>query len=136
MNRGEFQSLTVERLEDAASLLKAERYSAAYYLSGYAIECALKACIAGRTKQDEFPPKDAAKYYVHDLLKLLNIADLDSTFEQERKLDAAFETNWTVVKDWTEEARYQSRGKQKAEEILAAINDPQHGVLQWLKRNW
>jgi HEPN domain-containing protein len=136
MNRGEFQSLTVERLEDAASLLKAERYSAAYCLSGYAIECALKACIAGRTKQDEFPPKDAAKYYVHDLLKLLNIADLDSTFEQERKLDAAFETNWTVVKDWTEEARYQSRGKQKAEEILAAINDPQHGVLQWLKRNW
>src|ERR1035438_6278059 len=85
MNRGEFQSLTVERLEDAASLPKAERYSAAYCLSGYAIECALKACIAGRTKQDEFPPKDAAKYYVHDLLKLLNIADLDSTFEQERK---------------------------------------------------
>jgi hypothetical protein len=99
-------------------------------LAGYAIECALKACIAGRTKQDEFPPKEAAKYYVHDLAKVLDIAGLGSAFAEE-SVDPAFIANWAAAKDWTEETRYQSRGQRQAEEILAAINDPQHGVLQW-----
>ena len=136
MNRLEFHSLAAERLKDAAALLKAGRYAGAYYISGYAIECALKACIARKTKQDEFPPKEAAKYYVHDLPKLRDIAGLESAFIQEAGRDQAFKENWAVVKDWTEESRYQSRGQQQAEEILSAIDDPQHGVLQWLKRNW
>ena len=86
--------------------------------------------------QDEFPPKEAARYYVHDLPKLLDIADLGSAFTQEAGQDAAFRANWAIVKDWTEETRYQSRAQQQAEAILVAINDAQHGVLQWLKRNW
>ena len=114
---------------DAAVLLKAGRYAGAYYIAGYAIECALKACIAGRTKQDEFPPKEAAKYYVHDLAKVLDIAGLGSAFAEESE-DPAFIANWAAAKDWTEETRYQSRGQRQAEEILAAISDPQHGVLQ------
>jgi hypothetical protein len=64
MNRLEFQSLAAERLDDAGALLKAGRYGCAYYISGYAIECALKARIAKKTKQDELPPKEAAKFYV------------------------------------------------------------------------
>ncbi|MEX2263319.1 MAG: hypothetical protein WD696_15285 [Bryobacteraceae bacterium] len=136
MNRLEFQSLAAERLDDDAALLEAGRYAGAYYVSGYAIECAMKACIARKTKQDEFPPKEAAKYYVHDITKLLDIAGLGPAFAQKAGRDPAFSANWAVVKDWTEETRYQSRGQQQAEEILAAINDPQHGVLQWLRRNW
>jgi hypothetical protein len=34
-----------ERVRDAAALLKARRWSAAYYLAGYAAECGLKACV-------------------------------------------------------------------------------------------
>jgi hypothetical protein len=136
MNRLEFQSLAAERLDDSAALLKAGRYAGAYYISGYAIECALKACVARKTKQDEFPPREAAKYYVHDLPKLLDIAGLGPAFTQEAGEDPVFGSNWAVVKDWTDETRYQRLGKQQAEEILAAISDPQHGVLQWLKRNW
>jgi hypothetical protein len=136
MNRGEFQSLATERLEDAAALLKAGRYAGAYYVSGYAIECALKACIAAKTKQDEFPPKEAAKYYVHDLPKLLDFAGLAPAFELDAGRDPALGANWAIVKDWTEEARYAGRGEQQAREILGAINDVRHGVLQWLKRSW
>ena len=136
MNRLEFQSLAADRLDDAAALLQAGRYSGAYYISGYAIECALKACIARKTRQDEFPPKEAARYYVHDLPKLLDIAGLGSAFAQEAGQDPAFRENWAIVKDWTEETRYQSRGQQQAEELLAAVDDPQHGVLQWLRRSW
>ncbi len=136
MNRFEFQILAAERLDDASALLRAGRYAGAYYISGYAIECALKACIARKTKQDEFPPKEAARYYTHDILKLRDAAGLEVAYEQEVKQDATFERNWAVVKEWNEETRYQGRGQQQAEEILAAINDPQHGVLRWLRRNW
>jgi HEPN domain-containing protein len=136
MNRVEFQALAVERTADAAALLKAGRYACAYYVSGYAVECALKACIARRTNQDDFPPREAPRYYVHDIPKLLDSAGLGAAFEQEAQQDAIFRANWATVKDWTEETRYQSRGQRQAEEILAAIDDPLHGVLQWLKRNW
>lgn len=136
MNRLDFQSLAIERLQDAAALLSAGRDAGAYYLSGYVIECALKACVARKTKQDEFPLKESAKFYTHDLTKLLDFADLESEFKLQIGKDPAFEANWALVKDWSEETRYQRRGHQQAEEILAAINDPEHGVLQWLKRNW
>jgi hypothetical protein len=39
MDRLEFQILAAERLDDAVALLAAGRYSGAYYVSGYAIEC-------------------------------------------------------------------------------------------------
>jgi hypothetical protein len=45
MNRNEFQRIARARVADARVLLGAKRYSGAYYLCGYAIECALKACI-------------------------------------------------------------------------------------------
>jgi HEPN domain-containing protein len=136
MNRLEFQALAVERLSDAEALLKAGRYACAYYIAGYAVECALKACIARKTNQDDFPPREAARYYVHDIPKLLDGAGLGSAFEQEARQDSILRRYWAEVKDWTEETRYQSRGQGPAEQILTAINDPQHGVLQWLRRNW
>jgi hypothetical protein len=57
-------------------------------------------------------------------------------FDEQARQDPILMDNWNVVKDWTEEARYQTRGQQQVEEILAAINDPEHGVLQWLRQNW
>ena len=48
LNRTDFQILAVERLEDAKALASLGRYAAAFYLAGYSIECALKACIAKR----------------------------------------------------------------------------------------
>jgi hypothetical protein len=96
----------------------------------------LKACIARKTNQDDFPPREAARYYVHDIPKLLDGAGLGPALEQEASQDANFKTYWAAVKDWTEESRYQDRGQKEAEEILSAIHDPDHGVLRWLKRSW
>lgn len=136
MNRFDLQGLAVERLEDATVLFASRRYACAYYLAGYAIECALKACIARKTQQNDFPPKDAQKYYVHDLAKLLSISGLESEFNSHAGKDPAFRANWALVKDWNEASRYENRSKEDAREILAAITDLQHGVLQWLKQNW
>jgi HEPN domain-containing protein len=106
MNRLEFQALAVERLSDADALLEAGRYACAYYIAGYAVECALKACIARKTNQDDFPSREAARYYVHDLPKLLDGAGLGLAFEQDARQDEILGKNWAAVKDWTEETRY------------------------------
>lgn len=63
MTRSDLQKLAAERIADAKALLAMKRWSAAYYLAGYAVECGLKACIAKLTKAEEFPisplPKSA-----------------------------------------------------------------------------
>jgi hypothetical protein len=46
VNRVEPQRLAKERISDAKVLLGARHWVGAYYLAGYAVECALKACIA------------------------------------------------------------------------------------------
>ena len=45
MNRTELHQLAHDRVEDARVLLDNGRWTAAYYLVGYAVETALKACI-------------------------------------------------------------------------------------------
>ncbi len=136
MNRQEFRVLALERIEDAKVLLDAKRYSAAHYIAGYAVECALKACIAGKTREDDFPPKDANRYYTHSIEQLLKYADLDVEYDQRKRLDADFEANGKLAADWKEEARYQTMDQRKAEELLRAITDDQHGLLRWLEGYW
>jgi HEPN domain-containing protein len=56
------------RAEDARILLAAGRYAAAFYMCGYAVECALKACIAKQTREYEFPDlKQVRDSYTHDV---------------------------------------------------------------------
>lgn len=45
MNRIELQQLASDRILDAEALLAARRWSGAYYLGGYAVECGLKSCV-------------------------------------------------------------------------------------------
>jgi hypothetical protein len=93
--------------------------------------------VARQTKEYDFPVKDAkSKFYIHDLAKLCSNAGLARAIEAECRSDTDFELNWNFVKDWMEEARYQAHGRQKAEQMLHAVADLQHGVLQCLKRYW
>ena len=68
MNRKDFQELSELRLKEANALLGAGFPEGAYYLAAYAVECALKACIARETQRHAFPDKkivDAS--YTHNL---------------------------------------------------------------------
>jgi HEPN domain-containing protein len=136
MNRADFQASADERSDDAEALLRSGRYGCAYYIAGYAVECALKAIIAHQTKEGDFPPKESPRYYSHKLQELLGLAGIQSVFDKEKLKYKAFEDNWQTVKDWNEESRYQSWGQREAEEIVAAVRDADHGVLQWLKQYW
>ena len=79
MNRTDLQLLAETRVLDAAVLLEAGRWDAAYYLLGYAVECALKSCIAKQFGRHEVPDKKLiSDFYSHNLRELLRVAGLSS----------------------------------------------------------
>jgi hypothetical protein len=55
-NQRDFQRLAKLRAAEAGALVRSRKEIGAYYLAGYAVECALKACVAKATKRHEFPP--------------------------------------------------------------------------------
>ena len=137
MNRTEFQKLSRLRVKEAKVLLDNRCYEGAFYLAGYAVECALKACIAKKTRRFEFPPRDSNKLYVHKLGALVELAGLQSALDAEMRRVKAFRDNWMVVKDWREDARYEAKiAKNQAEDLYAAITDDPNRVLSWLKNYW
>jgi HEPN domain-containing protein len=107
MNRAEFQRLSDLRLQESKALLAAGFPEGAYYLAGYAVECALKACIAKRTQQYDFPEKGAHRYFSHDLDDLLGFANLKVELEQASRTNPALRKNWIILRNWSEEARYE-----------------------------
>lgn len=77
LTRGDLQELAKVRLGEARLLLDGKSFSGAYYLTGLAIECALKACIARSTEQYDFPDlKRLQNSWIHDLNQLLGTAGL------------------------------------------------------------
>jgi hypothetical protein len=138
MNRADFRRIARSRLREAGVLLKARCYSGGYYLSGYVIECALKACIAKQTKRYDFPssPEDARNYYNHDLTRLLKASGLEPDFKQACKDHEALRVNWTIVKNWSEQARYEKIERQRAIDLFHAVSDAKHGILSWLQAHW
>jgi HEPN domain-containing protein len=138
MNRADLHSLVDLRVADANALLGTARYAAAYYMIGYAVECALKACIAKQIKEHDFPDRKLIlDSYTHNLEQLLAITGLKAQFEARMEADKAFEVNWSIVKDWSENSRYDATiSEVKARDLMLAITDQAHGVLTWLKTQW
>jgi hypothetical protein len=137
MNRADFQQLADVRIEEAAALLAAQKWDGAYYLAGYAVECALKACIAKRTNQYDFPDRRfAEKCFTHDFDRLLECADLDTLLKTDMSADQLLSDHWEIVILWDEATRYARKSQAEAEMLYNAITDQAHGVLSWLKRGW
>jgi len=147
-SRSDFRWLAGTRIREARALLEQGLFDGAYYLAGYAVECALKARIVQKFRRSELPDRTLVNdMYKHDLEKLLGLADLKGEFERARS-DTEFALNWSAVKNWRSEARYEAFGRgvkpgrkgpgaeQRARELYKAITDRRHGVLPWLKRFW
>jgi hypothetical protein len=138
MNRRELQLLARLRLQESRALFKAGLPAGAFYLAGYSIECALKACIAKKVRRHDFPDKATVeKSWKHDLKQLANAAELGPELERELVTSPQFSANWGVVKDWSERARYRtSTSSIEARDMIRAVSAPTHGVLRWLIRRW
>src|SRR5258708_30307105 len=118
MNRVDFQNLAAERLCDAEALLAAGRFDCAYYIAGYAVECGLKACIAHKTREDDFPPRETRKIWTHDLVDLLDSAGLKTEFSEETGRNLLFEASWAIVRDWSESSRYENGHERLRAELM------------------
>lgn len=132
MTRQDFQRLTRLRRRDARALLASGHIEAAYYLTGLAVECAIKACIAKNTSRYDFPPNQQVikDTYTHDLDKLIGAAKLKAHLETERTGNISFTSKWDVVKDWNVSSRY-AIGGLNAQDLCAVAG--RNGVMQWLR---
>lgn len=141
MDKAELQRLAEDRILDAQALLAAGRWSAAYYLAGYAVECALKACVLGYVMQTgaEVIFQDrryTEKCWTHDIEELVKLSDLKKDWDTDCTENQILEENWATVKDWTEKSRYERKSQIEAQKLFEAINDKENGVLQWVKRHY
>jgi HEPN domain-containing protein len=140
VNRSEWQRLAKARLHDAKTILSIRRWTAAYYLAGYAVECGLKSCVLARVvaaPEVVFEDKRfSEKCWTHDLMQLITQAGLKATFEADIAADKELRDNWEVVQDWSELARYGAKTRTEAEELYASIAEKKHGVMTWIRRYW
>jgi hypothetical protein len=138
VNRSELQRLARDRLRDARVLLAGRRWSGAYYLTGYAVECGLKAAVIVRLMtRDEFPDrKFSEQCWTHNLIQLVALAGLTAALDAERTVDPDFLNNWDTVKDWSESSRYARRTKAQALALYRAVADNKRGVLRWIRPRW
>lgn len=137
MTRKELQTLSRIRLREARALARLGMSDGAYYLAGYSIECALKACIAKLTQRHEFPNKERAiDGYGHRFGKLLEVAGLEQLLLRETRIDPAFLRNWDIVRLWKPDSRYTVSDAAITREFIEALEDRRHGILPWIKRHW
>jgi hypothetical protein len=93
MNRLEWQHFAERWLKDAKALLDSRRWSAAYYLAGYAVECGLKSCVRARLGLSPEVIFDERRFsercWTHDIWELVKLADLEAMRVAEMAANAA-----------------------------------------------
>jgi HEPN domain-containing protein len=134
IDKARLVELAGAKLEDAKLLLSAGRADNAYYLAGYAVELMLKAVVSSRFRTDTLPDRGlSTQVFVHDLRKLIGLAFLDVPLKEREKTDADFQGRVQIVLRWTEESRYGQYRADEAAALIDAIDNPEHGVLPWLR---
>lgn len=138
MNRNDFRALSALRQKEAKALLDSGHYTGSRYLMGYAVECALKACIAKNTKRYDFPPLNAPKFYSHNLESLFELAGLKGAFDADLAAHRQLNVSWGAVKIWSEQLRYSSvpLTEVQAKDFHTACVARKYGVLTWIRKKW
>jgi HEPN domain-containing protein len=136
MKRNHLQQLALTRLKDAEILLKERSFSSAYYLGGYAVECALKAVIAKQMEEHTIPRKQLIQdCYSHDFNKLIIAADLGKSLKTQLT-NSAFKKDWNILLEWSPESRYYFNNAPQSDNIATSCQDflnAVKGVLPWLQ---
>lgn len=139
MNRTQLRQLAEDRVNESFALLEAGRWSGAYYLVGYSVECGLKACVlayvekTGAIFQDR---KFADKCWTHDIEELVKLGGLEIERGIDISANSSLGVNWSIVKDWNEASRYQQWAEPKARRLVEAVSKTINGVLPWIKGHW
>lgn len=138
LNRDTLRTLAASRLEEARVLLQNKLWTGAYYMTGLAVECALKAYLASTVKAHDFPDKEFVnKMYVHKLEALFTAdAALWAALQADMRADAKLTVNWSTVKDWDDKKRYDIVEELEARGLYEATTDAGSGVMEWIRGRW
>jgi len=137
VNRNGLKTLSRVRIAEAKALLSQGFPDGAYYLAGYAVECALKACIAKETRRYEFPDRaKAEKSYSHNLRDLVKVANLEAARLEHANHDPDFGRYWDLAQLWSEQSRYRRHSAEVSQAMVEAVDNENHGVMAWIKRHW
>jgi hypothetical protein len=134
--RRDFQELARVHLRGARALLRARLWQTAYYLTGYAVECGLKACIAKQTRRHDFPVRNTSDMYTHELPKLLQSAGLLPALRAEEASNSRMAVSWATVKDWRPASRYDLTVPESAARDLYRAVAGRNGVMRWIRQRW
>ena len=101
----ELRTLAEARFEDAKALLNSSRYDGAIYLSGYALELALKARICTTLGWDGYPTtrnefEGYTSLKTHNLDVLLRFSGIEASIK------VSYLAGWNRVRAWNPEQRY------------------------------
>jgi len=136
MTRKEWQERAKAFARSSQLLLQGGEHSAAYYLSGVAVECALKAKIANAFRANDFPDKTfVGKIHTHNLSELVKLAQLSQALDSECA-SPTFRNYWNTVKAWDIESRYKAWMPTEAKEMIEAATKRGTGILPWIGRHW
>lgn len=120
-------------------LLNNGEHDAAYYMSGIAVECALKAKIASAFRANDLPDKNFVNQIYsngHRLGELVKLGQLAAALEAEEQASAAFRAYWNTVKAWDVDSRYKFWTSAEATNMVIAVTRGKTGVLAWIRRHW
>ena len=106
-------------------------------MTGLAVECALKSCLASAVKEYDFPDKQFVNaMYVHSLENLLKLnAQLWANLQADMKADTKLRVNWSTVKDW-DGKRYDIVDELEARALYEASTEAGSGIMEWIRGRW
>ncbi|MDR7156517.1 HEPN domain-containing protein [Sphingobium xenophagum] len=137
LRKEDLKALSAAKLADAQLLFRHDRWSNAYYLAGYAVELAIKACLAGQFYADAIPDKKLVlDLHTHDLPKLVSLAGLQTELKNRQDQDNEFAQNWGLTAEWKPDSRYETNDKSSADYLIQAVGNDAHGVLPWIQIFW
>lgn len=142
----DFQNLSTKRLDEAKALLAVGMSEGAFYLAGYAVECALKA-VACKTLDIEIFNQNAEinkGFKTHRIDHLIVLAGLSNKLSAYCSLNGPFQvavnefvnppTNVQTWGAWTEEARYNMNPCNPA--VATTFVSNVETFITWLKNHW
>jgi hypothetical protein len=139
VNQADLRSLAQERILDVDALIKGGRWSFAYYIAGYAVECALKSCFLARMIYTGWVFQEKAKIaecLTHDFEELVKLSGLLPELNDQLASNTAFVGNWGTAIQWKVTDRYGHKTEAEAKSLYAAITADPDGVLKWIMNYW
>jgi hypothetical protein len=135
-SKADFQALAEMHADDAHMLFRARRHTNAFHLAGLSIECALKALICDRFHEGVLPDQRIVqRAYSHKLEELVGLAGVKAAIDDHMTVEPDFGVRWSIVKNWSVDARYETISSVEAAELLEAAFG-EGGVLRWIKTHW